>query len=114
MDERSAWIALASTALVGDEIMATLLSVFGTATSVLEAAVDGRIESWVGQRRRLDGRPPLNGPTLANLRATAAHPARVFEEIESRGLWVTTPLDPDFPVRLRELDPPPPTIFGMG
>ena len=55
--------------------------------------------------------PAGRWPTCVPQRRIAAV---VFDEIADRGLWVSTPLDTDFPTRLRDLDPPPATIFGQG
>jgi DNA processing protein len=114
MDERSAWIALASVEGVGEIIFGELLAEFGSASSALTAANDVRIDHWVKRRRSLDGRPPINGPTLAALRSVAANPSAPLDEMAERGLWTLTPLDADYPRRLRDLDPPPAMINGLG
>jgi DNA processing protein len=114
IDERTAWVALASVELIGETLFGALITEFGSAAGSLAAVSDGRLQAWMTKRRKLDGRPPLNSPALANLRATAADPGVVFDEIASRGLWTLTPLDIDYPQRLRDLDPPPATINGRG
>ncbi len=114
MDERSAWIALASVEGVGEETWAKLIADFGTAGQALEAANDARLDAWMTQRARSEGRVPLNSRGLAALRATAADPRRPLDELHDRGLWTLTPLDADYPRRLRDLDPPPATIHGNG
>jgi DNA processing protein len=114
VNERDAWVALASTQLVGEETFAALIAHFGSAGQAIDAVSDGRLEAWIAARRVADGRPPLNRLALAQLRETAAHPRGVFDDAAQRGLWITTPLDSDYPERLRDLDPPPATIFGLG
>ncbi len=114
MDERSAWIALASVDGVGEHIFGLLMAEFGSASGAIAAANEARFERWLAKRRALDGRPALNGPALAALRAVAADPNAPLTEIAERGLWTLTPLDSDYPTRLRELDPPPATINGLG
>jgi DNA processing protein len=114
VEERTAWIALASVDGIGEEVLGKLLAVYGSAANSLTAANDGRLDAWIAKRRRIDGRPPINGPTLANLRAAAADPAAALGDYTERGLWVLTPLDADFPSRLRDLDPPPAMIVGRG
>ena len=114
MDERTAWIALASVDGIGDEISGKLFAVYGSATATLTAANDGRVDAWIAERRRIDGRPPINGPALANLRAMAADPTAPLRDAAQRDLWILTPLDADFPSRLRDLDPPPAIIVGSG
>jgi len=51
---------------------------------------------------------------MANLRAMADDPGRPLRDAAERGLWILTPLDADFPARLRDLDPPPAMIVGRG
>src|SRR4051794_7741815 len=114
MDERSAWIALASVEGVGEVNFGRLIADFGGAAAALEAATGARLDAWIANRRRLDGQVPLNSNALANLRLIAAHPERPLDAISARGLWTLTPLDADFPTRLRDLDPPPATIHGVG
>jgi len=114
MDERTAWIALACVDGIGEEIFNKLLAVYGSAWTALAAANDGRLDAWMAMRRRIDGQPPINGPTLAHLRATAADPARPLADAAQRGLWIMTALDQDYPTRLRDLDPPPAIIIGRG
>src|SRR3954465_6824331 len=114
MDERSAWIALASIDGVGEVTFGRLIADFGSAANALTAANGPRLDAWMAQRRRLDGHVPLTARALVDLRATAADPRKVLEDIAARGLWTLTPLDADFPTRLRDLDPPPATIHGIG
>jgi DNA processing protein len=114
MDERSAWIALASVAGVGELTWARLFEEFGTASNALAAADDARLDAWMRARRAADGRVPLDAHALANLRAAAHDPHKLLDEIAARGLWTLTPLDADYPRRLRDLDPPPATIHGLG
>jgi DNA processing protein len=114
MNERSAWIALASVEGVGEATFGRLVADFGGAVAALEAANDGRLDRWVAQRRMQDGQLPISGRALGHLRATAADPRKPLEQLVARGLWTLTPLDTDFPQRLRDLDPPPATIHGLG
>jgi DNA processing protein len=114
MDERTAWIALAAVDGIGEEISGKLLAVYGSASQTLTAATDGRVDAWIAERRRLDGRPPINAEPLTKLRAMAADPTSPLRDAAQRGLWILTPLDADFPSRLRDLDPPPQMIVGLG
>ncbi len=113
-DERQAWIALASVTGLGDEIFAMLVTTFGSAAGSLAAALDGRLDNWIAQRRRLDGRPPVNRPVVAGIRAAAEDPGAILREIADRGLWTVTQHDVAYPARLRDLDPPPLVINGRG
>lgn len=114
MDERSAWIALASVEGVGELTFALLLTEFGSASAALAAANDGRLDRWMARRRAVEGRPPLNSHPLTSLRAIASDPRVPLAELAERGLWTLTPLDSGYPRRLRDLDPPPATINGLG
>jgi DNA processing protein len=111
---RRAWIALASVDGVGEETLAQLLAEFGDARDVFRATRDGRLDEWLAERRAADGRPAINGPTLARLRSGAADPNERLAEIVRLGLWTFTPFDPDFPARLRDLSVPPAVIHGLG
>ena len=114
LDERQAWICLASVHALGEETFGALLSTFGSAAGALAAALDGRLESWIEKRRRLDGRPPVTAPVTAAIRAAADDPGSLLGTIAERGLWTVTPLDPNYPRRLRDLDPPPLVVNGKG
>jgi DNA processing protein len=114
VDERRAWIALAAAKGVGEGIFGTLMATFGRATEVLRASLDGRLTAWIDEMRRLDGRPPISHTTLAELASIAADPGVKLSAIDALGLWTSTPLDDDYPARLRDLDPPPIVIHGLG
>lgn len=111
---RDAWICLASVVGVGEETFATLIAAFGDPAAVICAATDGRLDAWVTQRQTLDGRPPLSSRTAANLRAAATSPSAALQTIAEHGLWTSTPLDLDYPARLRDLAMPPAMINGLG
>jgi DNA processing protein len=112
--ERQAWITLASVEGVGSETMGALLAEFGSARVALEGALDGRLAAWIAERRRIDGRPPIISRTFANLQAAARDPSSRLTAVAGLGLWTFTALDGDYPNRLRDLDPPPAVIHGLG
>ena len=112
-DERRAWISLASVTGVGEEWMATLLASFGSARAALDAAADGRLARWSGERRQ-SGLPAFAGRVLDAIAQAARDPAERLGAIDACGLWTLTPLDGDYPPRLRDLDPPPAVIHGWG
>jgi len=114
MADRDAWIALASVEGVGEETFGLLLATFGSAKKVLAAVVDGRFGSWFAERREADGRPPMQARAVAKLRESAADPSSRLAEIRRLGLWTLTPLDADYPARLRDLLAPPAVIHGQG
>ena len=100
---------------IGDEIFARLLVAFGSAAQALLAADEGRVDTWLAERRRIEGRPPFGAPTLVQLRDVAGDPqGTVLDALASRGLWTLTALDADYPARLRDLDPAPLVINGLG
>ncbi len=112
--ERQAWITLASVRFVGEETFGQLLATFGSAAASLAAALDGRLDAWISERRAHDGRAPMPRPVRDDVVAAAADPGTVLDPIGELGLWSLTPLDSDYPARLRDLDPPPSVIHGLG
>ena len=114
MDARDAWIALASVPGVGEETFGLLLADFGSAKSVFAAVGDGRLDSWLANKRAESGRPAMPSPTLGELRAVAADPTDKLGQIAALGLWTITALDADYPSRLRDLPSPPVVIHGLG
>ena len=113
MNERDAWIALAATEGVGAVTFERLLSVHGSAANALDAVAglregraDRELASMVGMRLRLG--------LARHLRATARDPRRTFREMVALGGWLTTPLDPDYPVGLHAIEEPPPVLYGLG
>jgi DNA processing protein len=112
--ERDAWIALAAVDGVGDEILPLLVSQFRSAREVLIAVADGRAQAWNRMRGKELGRVPINAPTVADLEKVASDPGVRLAAIDELGLWTFTSLDGDYPARLRDLDPPPAVIYGLG
>jgi len=99
---------------IGEELTAVLLAQFRSAQNVLSAARDGTLGAWNTLYGKSVGRVPINATVMANLREVAEDPARKLDVITKRGLWTYTSLDSDFPPRLRDLDPPPAVIHGLG
>jgi DNA processing protein len=114
MNERDAWIALASVTGVGEETFHALIGEFGSAGDTLVAVRDGRFDAWFQRRRLEDGRVPMIRDAVAALRATAADPAERFVALAELRLWTLTSLDTDYPARLRDLPNPPAVIHGLG
>ena len=114
MTERQAWIALASVVGVGEETMGLLISEFRSAERVLVAALDGALNTWNIAKGRLVGRVPIPARVMSGIEAVASEPQKKLGEIEDLGLWTYTSLDADYPLRLRDLDPPPAVIHGLG
>lgn len=114
MDERRAWICLASVDDVGDISFGRLLAEFGSARDVLRRAAAGELAGWSARVRSDEGRAPLSRTQLDKIAAAGRDPAERFVAIDAHGLWTLTPLDADYPARLRDLDPPPALIHGVG
>ncbi|HUP82670.1 MAG TPA: DNA-processing protein DprA [Candidatus Limnocylindria bacterium] len=114
MNERHAWIALASVTGVGEETLHALIGDLGSAANALEAVRDGRFDAWFQKRRAEDGRVPMVKDAVAALRATAADLAQPFTALTQLGLWTYTSLDADYPMRLRDLPNPPAVLHGLG
>jgi DNA processing protein len=113
-DERQAWLVLASVKGVGDESFGRLLGIFGGASGALRAALDGRLAAASREWRTRYGRPLLPAPVLSEVRQAAAEGTQRLERAQELGLWTLTPLDAGYPLPLRDLDPPPPAIYGQG
>lgn len=114
LTERDAWICLASVSGIGEEITGLLIGQFRSARSVLEATLDGRLQAWNLVFGKTAGRVPINAPTMTGLEVVARDPQSKLAGIAELGLWTYTSLDDDFPERLRDLDPPPAVIHGLG
>lgn len=112
--ERRAWIALASVSGIGEEAIGQLISQFRSAQRVLAAALDGTLQAWNMMRAKDLGRVPINAPTMAGIETVGRDPRSKLDAIAELGLWTCTSLDADFPARLRDLDPPPAVVHGLG
>lgn len=106
MTEREAWLALASVSGVGETIFWGLIAAHGGAAEALRAVAAG----W----RPDDDELRIIRPTRDAITAAFREPGAVGRRVEELGLWTTTPLDADFPRRLRDIDPPPAVMFGWG
>jgi DNA processing protein len=114
LSERDAWIALASVDRVGEETIGLLIAEFRSARRVLGAALGDSLHAWNLAQGEVRGRVPIAASTMAAIEATARDPRKDLDEITDLGLWTHTALDADYPDRLRDLDPPPAVIHGLG
>jgi DNA processing protein len=114
VDERQAWIVLASVDTIGDLSFSRLIAEFGSARDVLRRAATGELAGWSARLRTAEGRAPLNTTQLGNIEAAARDPTERLAAIHAHNLWTLTPLEADYPARLRDLDPPPALIHGLG
>ena len=113
MNERDAWIALAATPGVGDHTFSRMLETHGSAVAALaavarlsETRADRTLAGWSGTRLR-------RGLAQA-IRRSADDPGRVRREVDALGGWALTPLDTAYPAALREIEEPPPVLYGLG
>lgn len=114
LTERQAWICLASVSGVADVQLGVLMARFGSATAVLSSALDGSLRRWSAGRWREEARAALPAAVMRGLAEVAADPGSKLDQIKRLGLWTLTPLDDDYPTRLRDLDPPPGLLHGWG
>jgi DNA processing protein len=113
-DERTAWIALASTPGVGDVTFARLLTLHGSAVETLRAvagmrpsaSADRRLGVQLGMRARIG--------LAEQLLRSAADPGLAERRMADLGGWTLTPLDAAFPERLQALVDPPLLLYGLG
>ncbi|HEY7598739.1 MAG TPA: DNA-processing protein DprA [Candidatus Limnocylindrales bacterium] len=114
MNERDAWIVLATTDQVGPETMAALIARYGTARDVLDRGAAGELPALLaGESVEAPG-TRLTKPVRDGIAAWRSAGLARLERIAGLGLWAVTALDPDYPAVLREIDPPPPLLLGSG
>jgi DNA processing protein len=112
-DERTAWIALASTTGVGDVTFQRLVGHYGSASEALRAVGD---LPPAGADRELAGETGLavRAGLAARIRESAEEEGRTERAMAAIGGWTLTPLDEEYPVRLHDLADPPPVLYGLG
>jgi DNA processing protein len=113
MNERAAWVALASVVGVGDVTFARLLERHGSARSALEAVAGCRAATADRAIAEMSGTRPRPG-LGRRVRQAAADPGRVPRLVAALGGWLLTPLDPDYPESLHRIEEPPLVLYGQG
>ena len=111
--ERTAWIALASTAGVGDVTFQRLVGHYGSASAALRAVTDlpsARADRELAAVARL----PIRSGLASRIRESAEQAGRTERSMAALGGWTVTPLDESYPVRLHDLADPPPVLYGLG
>ncbi len=106
MGEREAWLTLASVTGVGESIFWGLIAAHGGAAEALGAVASG----W----KPPDDEWRIIRSTRLAITEAFRDPGAVADRVAALGLWTVTPLDPGYPQRLRDIDPPPAVIFGWG
>jgi DNA processing protein len=107
LDERTAWLVLASVDGIGPETHAGLTAAAGGAAQVLRLAQEGRLPRVLGDRT-------VPAPVRAAITAAARAPDVALDELDRHDVWTVTPLEASYPARLLVLDPPPPVLYGWG
>jgi DNA processing protein len=113
MNERDAWIALASVDGVGDVTFARLLERHGSARAALQAVVGSRAASSDRAVAEMTGARPRPG-LGRRIRQAAEDPGRVPRLVAGLGGWLLTPLDADYPSALLHIEEPPLVLYGLG
>ena len=112
-----AWIALASVDRVGPSTFARLLSAFGTAPAVLDAALAGSLPALLREREAAArGEPPpaLPDQLVAAIAAGARQADQHAATLNRLQVEAITWQDASYPDRLRGLDDAPPVLFVRG
>jgi DNA processing protein len=119
LDERTAWIVLASVPGIGEVTFAELVGRAGGAARVLEHARAERLDrldrpkGTGGEGGRSRGRS-LDAALRHEIAQAARGPEQLLERLAALAVWTLTPLDAGYPGRLRDLDPVPPILYGWG
>jgi DNA processing protein len=119
VEERTAWIVLASVPGIGEVTFAELVERAGGAASVLEHARAGRLARLDRPNGKAAGGDRARGRRLDaalkhGIEEAAREPQQLLGQLATLGVWTLTPLDAGYPARLRDLDPVPPILFGWG
>jgi DNA processing protein len=112
-EERTAWIALASVDGVGELTFLRLLEVFGSASAALAMIRDGS-PTRVARRVRAATGWRVPADTIGGIIEAARDPGAPERRAAELGGWVLMPLDVGYPTRLRDLEPAPHVLFGIG
>jgi DNA processing protein len=94
--------------------MAALVARFGTTRHVLELAARGELPAAYMSAAPAEHRRALQPSVVAAIARWPSDGVARLRRIADLGLWAVTPLDADYPIALRELDPPPPLLLGSG
>jgi DNA processing protein len=111
LEEREAWLGLASVDGIGGATLTRLVGQFGGARGVLEAAASGRLSRLMAVA---SPRERLAAEVVARAETVARDPKPALAALERLGLWTLTPLDAGYPARFEVLGLPPPVIYGWG
>ena len=119
VDERTAWVVLASVPGIGEVTFAELVGRAGGAARVLEHARADRLDHLDRpSRQAAEGSRPrgrrLDPALRQGITEAARSPEQPLERLAALGIWTLTPLDAGYPGRLRDLDPVPPILYGWG
>jgi DNA processing protein len=104
LTSRAAWLALSALPGIGSRRLATLISRFGNAESVLAAPA--------AEIRELDGFSDRAARVITRLDLRDAEQMISAAELADQRLLI--PADNEFPARLRSIPDPPPVLFTRG
>ena len=91
-----------------------LIARFGTAGQVLQSAADGQLRAAATRLLAAGDRPSLPARVIEGVERISMGWTERLARLDQLGLWTLTPLETDYPERLRDLDPPPAVIYGWG
>jgi DNA processing protein len=111
LEERQAWLALASVDGIGGATLTRLVGQFAGASNVLEAAASGRLARMQAKAALRDR---LAAEVVARTEAVARDPGPPLAALERLGVWTLTPMDAGYPSRFEVLPLLPPVIYGWG
>ncbi len=113
--ERDAWVVLSEVEGVGPITFGRLITAFGTARGVLDAATGPRAVSTLVEAAADDGGGSgLPAVVARGIAAAAADPWRILGPIAQAGVDVLVVADDAYPGRLRRVALPPPVLYVRG
>lgn len=113
--EREALAVLVSVQHLGPMTLTRLVSAFGSATAVLDAASGaGAVARLVGASIGDGGARPMAASVAEAVVSAAERRQAVVDRIARLGLRIVAPADEDYPRRLRAIEVPPPVLFARG
>ncbi len=104
MDERVFWVGLNLVKGIGAVRFETLIAHFGSPQAAWEAPA---------QQLKSIGLPTQVVDALINIRSSV-NLEQIWAEIQEKGINLITLLDETYPVRLKQIDQPPPVLYALG
>jgi DNA processing protein len=114
LSEPEAWAVLLSVPGVGPVGFGALLRAYGTAREVLAASMQPGAAVELVAAARTEGRRTLDLAVADEVASVARDPSGPLASIREAGVSIVTLDDPDYPVRLRAIELPPPVLYVSG